>query len=76
MGVNLFLYYIKRLMRDCRFLILLQAIFFIISCTPRIEVATPTTPITINLNVKIDHDININVDKQVAALLESNSDLF
>ncbi|WP_177168661.1 YnbE family lipoprotein [Thorsellia anophelis] len=47
-----------------------------IGCTPRIEVATPTTPITINLNVKIDHDININVDKQVAALLESNSDLF
>ena len=41
-------------------------------CTPRIEVAAPKEPITINMNVKID----IKVDKDVEALLKSRSDLF
>ncbi|WP_312467229.1 YnbE family lipoprotein [Pseudescherichia sp.] len=38
-------------------------------CTPRIEVAAPKEPITINMNVKIEHDINIKADKEVEALL-------
>ncbi|WP_105610162.1 YnbE family lipoprotein [Cronobacter malonaticus] len=45
-------------------------------CTPRIEVAGPKEPITINMNVKIEHDIHIKVDKDVEALLQSRSDLF
>ena len=39
-------------------------------CTPRIEVAAPKEPITINMNVKIEHDINIKADKDVETLLE------
>ena len=39
-------------------------------CTPRIEVAAPKEPITINMNVKIEHEIHIKVDKDVEALLE------
>ncbi|ELY4070553.1 YnbE family lipoprotein, partial [Cronobacter sakazakii] len=31
---------------------------------------------TINMNVKIEHDIHIKVDKDVEALLQSRSDLF
>lgn len=34
-------------------------------CVPRIEVATPKDPITINMNVKIEHEIHIKVDKDV-----------
>ncbi|EOC1343239.1 YnbE family lipoprotein [Cronobacter dublinensis] len=45
-------------------------------CTPRIEVAAPKEPITINMNVKIEHDIHIKVDKDVEALLQRRSDLF
>lgn len=45
-------------------------------CTPRIEVAAPDTPITINMNVKIEHEIHIKVDKDVETLLKSRSDLF
>ncbi|WNP36614.1 MULTISPECIES: YnbE family lipoprotein [Enterobacter] len=44
-------------------------------CTPRIEVAAPSTPITINMNVKIDHDIHIKADKDVETLLKTRSDL-
>ncbi|WP_312310880.1 YnbE family lipoprotein [Atlantibacter sp.] len=45
-------------------------------CTPRIEVAAPKEPITINMNVKIEHEIHIKVDKDVEALLKTRSDIF
>lgn len=45
-------------------------------CTPRIEVAAPKEPITINMNVKIEHEIHIKVDKDVEALLNNRSDIF
>lgn len=45
-------------------------------CVPRIEVATPKDPITINMNVKIEHEIRIKVDKDVENLLKTQSDLF
>ncbi|NDL62358.1 YnbE family lipoprotein [Acerihabitans arboris] len=40
------------------------------ACVPRIELAMPEEPITINMNVKIEHDINIKADKQSVALLQ------
>jgi hypothetical protein len=46
------------------------------ACTPRVEVATPDKPITINLNVKIDHQIRVKVDKELDQLLSPNSGLF
>ncbi|AKL12141.1 TPA: YnbE family lipoprotein [Kluyvera intermedia] len=45
------------------------------ACTPRIEVAAPKEPITINMNVKIEHDINIKADKEVETLLEKQNPL-
>ncbi|MGE9550118.1 YnbE family lipoprotein [Erwinia amylovora] len=45
-------------------------------CVPRIEVAAPKEPITINMNVKIEHEIHIKVDKDVEALLKNQSGLF
>lgn len=45
-------------------------------CVPRIEVAAPKEPITINMNVKIEHEILIKADKDVEALLKNRSDLF
>jgi YnbE-like lipoprotein len=45
-------------------------------CTPRIEVAAPEKPITINLNVKIDHEIRVKVDKELDQVLSSQSGLF
>ncbi|WP_413732807.1 YnbE family lipoprotein [Sodalis sp. RH20] len=40
------------------------------ACVPRIELAMPSEPITINMNVKIEHDITIKADKQSVALLQ------
>ena len=46
------------------------------ACTPRIELAMPDEPITINLNVKIDHEIRIKVDKELDDLFADDSGLF
>ncbi|EGT0643784.1 YnbE family lipoprotein [Citrobacter braakii] len=54
----------------------LLASSLLIGCTPRIEVTAPKEPITINMNVKIEHEIHIKVDKDVESLLKSRSDLF
>lgn len=45
-------------------------------CTPRVEVEAPDKPITINLNVRIDHEIRIKVDKELDQVLSSKSGLF
>lgn len=45
-------------------------------CTPRVEVEAPDKPITINLNVKIDHEIRVKVDKELDQVLSSKSGLF
>jgi hypothetical protein len=46
------------------------------ACTPRVEVAAPDKPITINLNVKIDHEIRVKVDKDLDKVLSGDSGLF
>jgi YnbE-like lipoprotein len=45
-------------------------------CTPRVEVMAPDKPITINLNVKIDHEIRVKVDKDLDKVLSEDSGLF
>lgn len=35
------------------------------ACTPTVQMAAPKEPITVNLNVKIQHEIYVKVDKEV-----------
>lgn len=56
--------------------VLLVALAGISGCSPRVEVAVPSEPITINLNVKIEHEILVKVDKEIDELLSENSDIF
>ena len=46
------------------------------ACTPTVEVKPPSEPITINLNVKIEHEIRVKVDKELDDLFAEDSDLF
>lgn len=46
------------------------------ACTPTVKVAVPSEPININLNVKIQHEIYIRVDKQLDELFSDSSGLF
>lgn len=45
-------------------------------CTPRVEVVAPREPITINLNVKIDHEVRVKVDRDLDEVLAPGSKLF
>ena len=47
-----------------------------IGCTPKVQVAPPEEPIVINLNVKIEHEIRVKVDKDLENLFEENDELF
>ncbi len=56
--------------------LILPLFFTIAACTPRIELAMPDEPITINLNVKIDHEIRVKIDKELDELFSEDSGLF
>ena len=45
-------------------------------CTPRVEVVPSDKPITINLNVKIDHEIRVKIEKELQEVLSEKSGLF
>lgn len=45
-------------------------------CAPTVKVAAPEEPITINLNVKIEHEIRVKVDRDLDELISSDSGLF
>lgn len=49
-------------------------LFLLTGCT--LKVAAPDKPITINLNVKIEHEVRIKVEKDLENLFEEESGLF
>ncbi|HID02252.1 MAG TPA: YnbE family lipoprotein [Desulfobacterales bacterium] len=51
-------------------------ILFSFGCSPTVKVAAPEEPITINLNVKIQHEILVKVDKELDDVLSKDSGLF
>ncbi len=57
-------------------IIFLAGLIIVSGCTPTIQVAVPSEPIEINLNVKIEHQIRIEVSKDLEELFEDESDIF
>ena len=45
-------------------------------CTPKVQVEAPEKPITINLNVKIEHEIKVKVEKELDDVFSQDSGLF
>ena len=45
-------------------------------CNPTVKVEAPDKPIVINLNVKIEQEVRVKVDKDVESLVNSNPNLF
>ena len=54
----------------------ITALLAVTACTPTVKVEAPSEPITINLNVKIDHEIRVKVDKELNELFSEDSGLF
>jgi hypothetical protein len=47
-----------------------------VGCSPKVAVEAPQEPIVINLNVKIEHEIRVKVDKDLEQLFEEEEELF
>jgi len=48
----------------------------LVACTPTIEVAVPNEPITINLNIRIEHEIRVQVEEELDGIFTLDSGLF
>jgi len=48
----------------------------IMACSPTVKIEPSDKPIVINLNVKIDQEVRVRLDKDVEDLIENNPDLF
>jgi len=49
-------------------LVLLALALGMAACTPTVRMEAPKEPITVNLNVKIQHEIYVKVDEEVDEL--------
>lgn len=45
-------------------------------CRHTVEVKAPEEPITINVNVKIEHEIRVKVDRELDDLIQEESEIF
>jgi len=50
--------------------------FGMAACNPTVKVEAPDKPIVINLNVKIEQEVRVKVDKDVESLVNDNPNLF
>jgi hypothetical protein len=62
--------------RVCITLLALSWIVALAACSPKIQVQAPTEPITINLNIKIEHEIRVKVDEDLENLFDDDEDIF
>ena len=57
-------------------LLILVVSGLLVACSPTVKVEAPNEPITINLNVKIEHEIRVKVDKELEDVFSEDSELF
>lgn len=58
-----------------KWIAVLTILVWLSACTHKVQVETKE-PITINLNVKVDHEIRVKVDKELDDLFSEQSELF
>jgi len=57
-------------------LAVLCALLLLAACQPRVAMEAPKEPIVINLNVKIEHEIRVKVDRDLEEAFEENEEIF
>jgi len=61
-------------MRNLSLILPLVALLF--ACTPTVQLQAPDKPIEINLNVKIEQHIKVEIQKEVRDAIAKNPDIF
>jgi hypothetical protein len=57
-------------------IILPSLLIVLLGCSPTVTVAPPSEPITINLNIKIEHEVRIKVEKDLENVFDEDEGLF
>jgi hypothetical protein len=52
------------------------AALMLAACTPTVKVEAPDKPIEINMNIKIEHKVKIEIEKDVKQAIAKNKDIF
>lgn len=48
----------------------------LVGCEPKVQLEAPDRPIEINLNVRIDHEVRVRVDRDLDRAIQQNPALF
>lgn len=62
--------------RPFSLLMIVFSLSVVSGCTPSVKVEAPDKPIEINMNVKIEHEIRLKVEKDVEELITTKKGLF
>ncbi len=62
--------------RVCEAMSIIVLAAIVAACTPTVKVAPPDEPIEINLNVKIEKDVRLRIDKELQEAFQNNPELF
>lgn len=63
-------------MKMNKMLHLIAAITLLAACQPKVQIVPSDKPIIIELNVNINQEIRVRLDKDVEDLISDNPDLF
>ena len=51
-------------------------VLLVSACTPTVQVQAPDKPIEINMNIKIEQEVRVKLDKELDSLFEEDTELF
>lgn len=63
-------------MKQRNLVLLLGIPMLLYGCNPTVKVEAPDKPIRIDMNVKIDHEVRVKVEKDVDEVLSREKGLF
>ncbi|MBF0166751.1 MAG: YnbE family lipoprotein [Alphaproteobacteria bacterium] len=61
---------------NLRFPVVLLGLACLAACTPTVKIEAPDKPIVINLNVKIEQEVRVRVERDVDTLIKDKKEIF
>lgn len=47
-----------------------------LACTPKVQLEAPKEPIVINMNIKIEQEVRVRLDRELEELFDERGELF
>ncbi|MGZ0187478.1 MAG: YnbE family lipoprotein [Alphaproteobacteria bacterium] len=57
-------------------IVALGALAALTACEPTVKLAAPDKPIVINLNVKIEREVRVKVEREIDDVIRENKEIF